>query len=132
MGCGACFLFLLVWCLIKHLITPRELGFAALAYWVLMGTGVLLIIRSYRKAIKEDRALKASRGEPDDFDTPEQRLKKIRSTKRFIAFMVLALVYGLWTTRGGPLFPRLVGASFDLLVTASFISMLIRLQKSLK
>ncbi len=56
---------------------------------------------------------------------------KIRRLKFFVTFFALVLVYGLWETRDGPLLPRVVGASINLLFQFTLIQAIRRLQKSL-
>jgi hypothetical protein len=64
------------------------------------------------------------RESPTIGDDPVARKKILRAVRRYklmIAVMLCALVYGLWETRSGPLFPRMTGVLINLAITGSLI-----------
>jgi hypothetical protein len=62
----------------------------------------------------------------------DQCVRSIRSLKRFIAMYAIFLACGILATQGGPLLPRAVGATIDILILAACAQSLVRLQKRLK
>ena len=45
----------------------------------------------------------------------------VRTLKIAVVFLPIALVTGLWMTRGGPIVPRLTGAAMNILITLWFV-----------
>lgn len=116
----ACFLVLisaLVYAEITGTVSPRFFGIGSLL--LMLGLYIGLVYR-----IRRTQAAKAS---PGSSPSPTESIKRLRI---LIGIMVLLLLSGLWFQRGGPLLPRLVGVTINLLFTASFVSRLRKAKKA--
>jgi hypothetical protein len=119
-GGGAFALLMLVLVFIQRDLSPPGFAIAGLVWWIAMFASTYALIRSrQRSAVKE----------PFDRD---QCVRSIRWTKRLIALFAVLLGFGVLTTQGEPLLPRVVGASVDVFFLAAFVHSLMRSQKRLK
>ena len=113
----------------KGLLSPRALASVMITYAACVTFAVFVILRNARAR------LQVSAGEcaalPDD-KTRRKLRGKIRRLQFAVAFFALVFVYALWATRDGPLVPRLVGASVNLLIQVALIQAIRRLQKLLQ
>jgi hypothetical protein len=125
-------LLLLVWALIKHVLSPREFGVGVLIYWIAMFSLLFVLIRSRQRGAEEVRNRKIDAGVPADDLDRERCVKNIRSMKGLIVAFVIFLAYGLITTRGQSLLPRLVGSAFDVLIVVACGYSLYRSKKRLQ
>jgi hypothetical protein len=71
-------------------------------------------------------------GGPFDPATRKQRLFAVRAGKMWVVLLVFALVAGLTRANAFPLWETLVAVAINLSITATIISVVVRLQKSLK
>ena len=131
-GLGSCILFLVTWGLVKGLLTPGELGFAAAIWWALMVTGMAVLVMSFWRSAEERRAFRTSPVESGNVHSSEMRLRRIRNLKRWIVFMILAFVYGLWAMRNKPMLTQIERAAANLCITGLLIYTVLRLRKSEK
>jgi len=129
---GACVLMVLVWVFIKGGLTPRELAAAVLMYWIVMFTFVFRLIRARQRSAEDIRKKQIANGVPIQALDRERCVRSIRSLKRLIAAFAVFLAYGLVATWGGPLLPRAVGATVDVVILAACVHALIRAQKQLR
>ena len=53
----------------------------------------------------------------------------VRTLKIAVVFLLIALVSGLWMTRGGALIPRLTGAAINIITTLFFIYLIHKARK---
>jgi hypothetical protein len=69
-------------------------------------------------------------------DDPQHDLSRIRKSLRAMKIAVvvlpLFLIYGLWDTRGGLLYPRLAGASVNIFLTGCCLWAIRKGQKVLR
>ena len=128
---GACVLMVLVWVFIKGGLTPRELATAVLMYWIVMFAFVFRLIRLRQRSAEDVRKKQITSGVPIEALDRERCVRSIRSLKRLIAAFAVFLGYGLLATWGGPLLPRAVGATVDVVILAACVHALIRAQKQL-
>ncbi len=131
-GGGACGLLILVWVFVRGGLSPRGLAVAALIWWIAMFAVLFPVIRNWQRSAEDNRNKAIARGVAPEAIDRDQCVKNIRSMKRLIAMFAIFLGYGMLTTQGEPLLPRVVGAGVDVLLLTGLISSLIRSQKKLK
>ena len=129
---GACVLLALVWGLLKSGLSPRGFAVAVLIWWVAMFASIFVLIRSRQQGAKDFRDKQISDGVSTAALDRDRCVKNIRSMKRLIVAFVVFLGYGLLSTQGQPLLPRLVGAAFDVFILAVCAQSLFRSRKRLQ
>jgi hypothetical protein len=105
-------------------LTPRALATMVLAIALCIAPAALIILRN-----PKSRAYASTDPSPALLDN-EMRYElhgRIRRLQFGVAFFALVFVYALWETRDGPLLPRLVGASMNLLFQFVLIQAIRRL-----
>ncbi len=93
-------------------LAPRALAMMVFAIALCIAPAALIILRNAKS-----RANASTDSSPALLDD-EMRKKlrgRIRRLQFGVVFLALVFVYALWETRDGPLLPRLVGASMNLL-----------------
>jgi len=111
---------LLVYASVVDAISPRVFGLC----------GILLMLGLFIGLMYRLRVAQTTKGEQESNSSPQvesvqvnHSIKKLRIS---IIVMLILLLYGLWATRSGPLFPRLVGAAMNLTFTAGLVLQLRR------
>jgi hypothetical protein len=107
-------------------LSPRGMGFALLALCVVAAVAFAFVIADAA------RHSQSQRQEPLTEAVRKRRLRKIKIGKIAIIVLVFALFNGLLTTRNGPFWPVLVGATMNILMTVAIARGVIRLQRSLQ
>lgn len=108
-------------------LAPRALAMMAVAIALCVASAALIILRN-----EKDRAYASADPSPAPLDV-EMRKKlrsRIRRLQLSVVFSALVFVYALWETRDGPLLPRLVGASMNLLFQFVLIQAIRRLSRN--
>lgn len=131
-GAGACLLLALVWAYIKGGLSPRGFAAGVLVYWIAMFGAFFILLRSKQRSDKEAREKKIANGIAPEALDRDECIKNIRAMKIGIAMWVVVLAYGLFTTQGDPLLPRVAGGGFDLFLLVVCARALIRSRKRLK
>ena len=99
-------------------MSPREMGYALVAVCF---TAIIILILLLDKTAKEARS-GTQPAETGDGPTARKKiLRSIRTCKGAIAAMLVIFFYGLWSTRSGPLLPRIVGAVINLTITSALV-----------
>jgi len=129
---GTCVLMVLIWVFIKGGLSPRGFAAAVLMYWIVMFAFLFRLIRSQQRSAEDVRKKQIASGVPIEALDRERCVRSIRSLKRLIAMFAVFLGYGLLATRGGPLLPRAVGATVDVVILAACVYALMRAQKQLR
>ncbi len=129
---GAGVLLVLVWGLIKSGLSPLGFAVAVLIWWIAMFAAIFVLIRSRQRGAKDLREKQISDGVSTDALDRDRCVKNIRSMKRLIAAFAVFLGYGLLSTQGKPLLPRLVGAAVDVFILAVCAQLLFRSRKRLQ
>jgi hypothetical protein len=125
--CYSVVLMIFVGAFMLKILSPRGFGIAGLLSMI-VGTAVLTLLM--RKARQKFPATLAS--QELDPDSRKRLRRSLRITKTYIAFLVFALIYGTWSTRGGPLWPRLVGIAINLCLTAALVNVVRKGNERLK
>ena len=125
--CYAVVLITLVSAFMLKILSPRGLGIAGL---ISMAAGTIVLTGFIRKGQK--RFPVASPSQELNSDARKRLMGSIRSMKAYIALLVFALIYGLWSTRGGPMWPRLAGVIVNLCMTAALVSAVRKGERKLK
>jgi predicted secreted protein len=131
-GAGACGLSILVWVFVKGGLSSRGLAVAVFIWWIAMFAVLFPVIRNHQRSAEDTRNKQIASGVAPEALDRDQCVKNIRNMKRLIAMFAIFLGYGILTTQGEPLLPRVVGAGIDILLLTGFINSLIRSQKKLK
>jgi hypothetical protein len=105
------------------------LALVVVAIVVCIVPAAIIIVRNARE--RANASAGVSPASPDDAMRKKLR-GRIRHLQFGVAFFALVFVYALWETRDGPLPPRIVGASINLLFQFALIQAIRRLQKMLK
>jgi hypothetical protein len=113
---GAGVLLILVLGFIKSGLSPRGFAVAVLIWWIAMFASLFVLIRSRQRGAEAFRRQQLSDGISTDALDRDRCVKNIRSMKRLIAAFAVFLGYGLLSTQGQPLLPRLVGAAVDVFI----------------
>jgi hypothetical protein len=107
-------------------ITSLEMGYAfatscftAIVVLTLLFSRVSSEVHTARE-LTQDRVNSAAR---------KKALRTVRNCKIAIAVMPVLFAYALWSTRGDPLLPRIIGATINIAITSAFIIAL-RTQKA--
>lgn len=129
---GACVLLILVWLFVKHGLSARGFGVAALVWWIAMFAMIFGLTRARQRSASDFRRQQIAQGASADALDRDRCVKNIRSMKRLIAAFAIFLGYGLLTTRGQPLLPRLVGAMVDVVILGACAHTLFRSKKRLQ
>ena len=98
---------------------------------LMVGFSVILSLFFYKVNARNRLAAEVSGGSIDAL-TRERLRRTIRNLKIYVVILLLALLYGLWETRGAPLAPRLVGAAINLLLTTYLVVAIRQTQKRLQ
>jgi hypothetical protein len=109
-----------------HWHIPLALVVVAIVVCIVFAS--VIIVRNARERAKASAGVSPAR--PDDAMRKKLR-GRIRRLQFGVAFLALVFVYALWETRDGPLLPRVVGASINLLFQFTLIQAIRRLQKML-
>jgi hypothetical protein len=130
-GCSFVVTVLLSYEFSRGLLSPRGLGAALLMVCIAIGVGVVLIIK---KSAKELPILLGPHGTPIDPGTRKLLLRVIRRAKIRIATMgvLLVLGVGLPEIRDVPVWALLVALAMNLLIIATSVQTVVRLQKTLR
>lgn len=131
-GGGGAVLLLLAWGLVKGVLQVRTVAIAGTVLWIAMSVAILSLLRMYRRADTEFRTALLAGGVDIAALDRERAIKNVRALKRGIIFMALLLPYGLWQTRGVPIFPRAAGMSANLMTIGVLALSLVRAKKKLK
>ncbi len=110
-------------------LSPRALGLILL---ILCSVIVIMVAFIIRRKPNSPSAIPESLGTPIDAAGQKQLLWRIRMAKLRIIIMILALVWGLTQMRNLPLFPLLLGAIVNLVVTGMSIRTIVLLQKTIR
>jgi len=129
---GAGVLLALVWVLLKSGLSPRGFAVAVLMWWVAMFASIFVLLRSRQRGAKDFRDKQISDGVSTAALDRDQCVKNIRSMKRLIAMFAVFLGYGLLSTQGMPVLPRIVGAAVDVFILAVCAQLLFRSRKRLQ
>jgi hypothetical protein len=113
---------------LKGLIPPRFLGWIFIAIAIAGGVTFHRLFKRFRDELRAAREFE----KPLDDATRRRYRSSIRNMKILVGVLVFALVYGLWSTRGDPVLPRIVGVSVNILLNASLISSIRKLQRKLR
>ncbi len=105
-------------------LSPRGMGFALLALCVVAAVVFAFVIADAA------RHSQSQRQEP--LTEAVRKRRQIKIGKIAIIVLVFALFNGLLTTRNGPFWPVLVGATMNILMTVAIARGVIRLQRTLK
>ena len=106
-------------------LSPRGMGFALLAFCVVAAVALTFVIA------RAARRSQTQREEPLTEAVRKRRLRQIKIGKIAIVVLVFALFNGLVTTRDAPIWPVIVGATMNVLMTVAIARGVIRLQRSL-
>jgi len=101
-------------------------------WWVAMFASIFVLLRSRQRGAKDFRDKQISDGVSTAALDRDRCVKNIRSMKRLSVAFVVFLGYGLLSTQGKPLIPRLVGAAFDVFILAVCAQSLFRSRKRLQ
>jgi hypothetical protein len=104
-------------------ISPRFLGVVLL---LLVGGLSIAVTLSLKKA-----AAGLDSGQQRTTAESSKIRGSIRRLQAAVVVLPVLLVFGLWSTRGGPLFPRMTGAGINIFFTLWFISLIRRAKKQL-
>jgi hypothetical protein len=106
-------------------ISPRFLGVVLL---LLVGGLSIAVTLSLKKAAA---AAGIDSGQRRTATEASKIRGSIRCLQAAVVVLPVLLVFGLWSTRGGPLFPRMTGAGINIFFTLWFISLIRRAKKQL-
>ena len=129
---GACVLLAMVWIFIKHGLSPRGFGVAVLIWWIAMFAMIFALIRSRQRSAEDFRRQQIAQGASADVLDRDRCVSNIRRMKRLIVVFAILLGYGLLTTQGQPLLPRLVGVMVDVVILGTCAHTLYRSKKRLQ
>jgi len=107
-------------------LSPRALGIVGLLLWV--GGFVFLTLR-LRAINRNYKSAEQPALEPGDPAARKKIVLSIRSLKLGLVMMPTSLVIGLLATIGEPVFPRIMGAVMNVLITWTFYKAF-RIQKT--
>ncbi len=107
-------------------LSPQALGIVGLLLWV--GGFVFLTLR-FRTINRNFKSADQPALDSSDPTTRKKIIRSIRILRVGLIMMPLFLIYGLSATSGEPVFPRVVGAVMNLLITWTFYKAL-RTQKA--
>jgi hypothetical protein len=105
------------------IISPRLLGVVLLLLVGVLSIAITLILKRAGAASES--------GQPRSATETLKARRSIRRLQIAVAVLPILLVTGLWTTRGGPVFPRITGAAVNIFFTLWFISLIRRAKKQL-
>lgn len=94
--------------------------FAALTCILLCVVATFVVNARLQKAAREARLKGGVESTPPDSLASMKTARRIRTLEIAIVVLLLLLIYGLWTTRGGPILPRLIGTAVNLWLVSSF------------
>jgi hypothetical protein len=129
---GICVLLALVWLLVMHHLSRQGFTAAVSIWWIAMFATFFVLIRRRQRSVEAFRKLQIASGIPIDVLDRDRCLKNIRSSKWLIAAFGIFMAYGLMSTQGKPMTPRLAGAAFDILVIALCANTLFKSKKRLQ
>jgi hypothetical protein len=115
----AVFGFPLVYAYAQRFITPRTLG---IGFLVIMSCIFILLLNRYRSTAATGDVTEDSESRPD---TARSR----RRLKVIVVVLVVALFWGMWSTRGGPMTPRLIGVAANILMTSFVLFLLFKTRR---
>jgi hypothetical protein len=130
--CGICVLLVMVWLLIQRDLSRQGFAVVVSIWWIAMFAAFFILIRSRQRSAEALRRQQIANGVSVDIVDRDRCQKNIRSTKWLIVAFGVLLAYGLLTTHGKPLLPRLVGAAVDLAIIAVCAHTLSRSKKRLQ
>jgi hypothetical protein len=104
-------------------ISPRLLSVVLL---VLVGGLSIAVFLSLKKAVAGSDS-----GQWRNTTEASKIRGLIRRLQAAVVLLPVLLVTGLWSTRGGPLFPRMTGAGINIFITLWLISLIRRAKKQL-
>lgn len=94
------------------------LGYAFIAIFT---AGFVFLTMAFSRAKRDRRYGSEALRRYDDPAARRRVLRTIRLYTAMIVVLPLALAYGLWDTRGGPLLPRISGTIVNVLMTYGLI-----------
>lgn len=93
---------------------------AALTCIVLCVVATFVANARLQKAAREAKLKGEIEPAPSDSLTSMKTARRTRTLEIAIGVLLSLLIYGLWTTRGGPILPRLIGTAVNLWLVGSF------------
>ena len=102
-------------------VSPRDLGVALLVSMAVLCFLIYWFLKRLRKTFIQ---------QPTSMLSSDRANTIVRRLQVAVIVLLILLMYGLWTTRGQPIAPRITGAVIDILFTLWFVYLIRRAKRN--